>query len=78
MLFFFPSSVDRGKDEASDLIFKMNRICHHFYLLITSGDSAAVYEWMYRYPTFFTSSCLCLGSLEPQDGPVLICAVMVQ
>ena len=56
----------------------MNRICHHSYLLITSGDSAAVYEWMYRYPTFFTASCLCLGSLEPQDGPVLICAVMVQ
>jgi len=27
---------------------------------------------------FFTSFCLCLGSLEPQGGPVLICAVMVQ
>ena len=76
--FFFSSSIDRGKDEARDLIFKMNKICHHFYLLITFGDSAAAYEWMYRYPTFFTSFCLCLGSLEPQGGPVLICAVMVQ
>lgn len=39
---------------------------HHF------GDSAAAYEWIYRYPTFFTS-CLCLGSVSGWPHSDLCC-----
>ncbi|KAI4537048.1 hypothetical protein MG293_013251 [Ovis ammon polii] len=50
-------TILRGKDEARDLIFKMNRICHHFYLLITFGDSAAAYEWIYSVCSEVWGAC---------------------